>query len=333
MKKNLLLVLLCLPIHLLSQITTYQPMLDSINRWTLMWDYIPVFPENTACVYPISSWNSVNLFTSQDTVINTYSYLKILNNNGCTAGYIREDTSLKKVYFVDNLLNPEITLYDFSMQTGDSLSIQFHTTGPAYYWENGVYTLDSIQIHSYLSVQRNVFYLNCHSCQNSHTLSWIEGIGNLGNPIYPYSENYADPFNSSFFGVGCTEFPHPFTSGFVSCFEHIYKVYYDSCAYNSTITHLDSCSYDLGSAINDLNSGSIIISSNPFHEQMKITITEPSFHNSDFIIYDMEGRMIRREMVSDNAIVVNRKSMSSGLYIYRMTNNTGRIVSGKFSVQ
>ena len=83
---------------------------------------------------------------------------------------------MKRVYFIDNVFNPETLLYDFNMQIGDSIPFQFINAGPWGYWQNGYYRLDSIDSTTILQVARQTLHLNCHSCTNSKTISWIEGI-------------------------------------------------------------------------------------------------------------------------------------------------------------
>jgi hypothetical protein len=141
---------------------TYYPMLDSVNTWSyatqLMGVRLPASTQSMPCSYPIGTYsNTFTEFTLADTLINSTWYKPvIISSLPCTIGYMREDTAQQKVYFLDNQGNPEIVLYDFSMQVGDTITLNFYPGG----YTSGVYTLDSIVNVSIYAGTRRAFYLS-----------------------------------------------------------------------------------------------------------------------------------------------------------------------------
>src|SRR5262245_35684494 len=192
----------CSTIFLQAQ--TYTPVLDSLNIWYYTYNGCVARPAQaislyTPCNYSFPGPTGYSIqFTGQDTIINGYTYRQLVDSGGgmgsCEFGYVREDTALRKVYFKDVLGAPEIILYVFSLALGDSFPASFYYSSQGYsYFEDGLYTLDSVIALSINGVVRNSFYLNCDTCTNSRTLIWIEGIGSLGSFVYPYSVYYCAP--------------------------------------------------------------------------------------------------------------------------------------------
>ena len=122
------------------------------------------------------------VYTEDTSVIQGHIYLQINVHdlhlyNPCLLGYIREDTATGKVYFLDPDSMRDFVLYDFGMNIGDSMPITFTNNGQTGYFQTGSYTLDSIDNVDITAGARKEFFLNCHTCSNSHTLRWIEGCG------------------------------------------------------------------------------------------------------------------------------------------------------------
>lgn len=248
-KYSTLIVFLFLSINGFSQ--TYYPLLDSaVNRWYYTANVLPVLrPESTTllnCSYGNFFFGfSLIMETKGDTVFNGSSY-KILEEreygspSSCVYGYLREDTASRKVYFVDNIFSPEILLYDFSLAVGSTVPINFMFQGG--YYSSGTYTVDSIVTKPVLAGLRRHFYLS-HPSLSSHVLEWIEGVGHAGDLVYSYSANT----NGFGWFSQCGGFPYDFMQ-MLTCFEHVPKVYIDSCALQVALTNsclflADSCDY------------------------------------------------------------------------------------------
>jgi hypothetical protein len=322
MKKHLLIVFL---LPLISSAQNYHPLLDSTNTWTFVMNQLAVSPENTDCYYPfIPSQINGYLETTIDTTINLLSYKKLTQESMCTFGYIREDTSARKVFFVNKNFDQEELLYDFSMMPGDSISLAFDQNTMQSYWKDGYYVLDSIhQIPTYQGM-RQAYYLNCHSSNNSHTLEWIEGIGNLANPVYTYNMNEAQ---GGLF-ISCNAYQHSFDY-FLICFQHNQIQYFDSCSYSIAMVIVDSCHFYIPSSgiAGQNEQGLISIMSDANSVQLK---TAEDMNESALTLFDYSGKEILSRSFENHSILLERSSFAKGIYIYQVSGN-GKLITGKIS--
>lgn len=321
----------------------YVPMLDSVNEWHYVGNYIPVRQQqasqvaNLPCSFPLFFSQSMTEFTTHDTVMNALTY-KIVNSmqdgnpTPCTYGYMREDTAARKVFFVNNNFDPEILLYDFSMQIGDTMTVNFMQQGYIFY--NGLYTLDSItQVHINAGWRR-AFHLNNHAQSASHTLTWVESMGNYYDAFYQ-NANYGSgnfiPFAS------CSEFPHE-NIQFMTCFDHMSKVYYDSCAYHNAVTNMcfytqDTCNYyDICGSVKEISSvSSMDIFPNP--SCGKTTLSLEIKHADDFSVrvWDISGKEMIKEiplgmlMAGEKKIDLDLSSLSNGFYLVELKTAEGSV--------
>lgn len=241
----------------------YYPLLDSaVNRWTYISNYLPVRmadeTQSSNCTYgPTFTASSYEHFTGSDTVLNSITYKTLYQNNmgTCLYGFIREDTALKKVFFRDVNNSPEVLLYDFSMQQGNTINISFINNNG--FWNSGTYLLDSIRLKAihHAAGPRRVFYLHCTTNSGPYILRWIEGIGTFEHIVYPYSSNQ---FSFGWFTGYCQGEQYYFDQ-FLTCFSHTQKVYYDSCArtfasMNSCLYYQDTCNYwNICSSVKEYN--------------------------------------------------------------------------------
>ena len=306
MKKLLLIFLFFLPTLLPAQ--NYKPLLDSVNNWCYTGNDLPVNIPDTflagPCYYPISNgFENKNYYTLGDTLINGTIYKPLENadyyyNYNCRTGYIKEDTALRKVYFMDNVFSPEIVLYDFSMQLSDTITLHFYNS-PGYY-ENGIYQLDSIKpFITATGFSTKAFYLNCPNCSNSQrTIEWIEGIGSRGSPVLPFDNNYGG--GGLFAGLCGTwsAFPFDYTA-ILTSFAHGSRLYYDSCIIpfvinNSCFEYHDTCNFWIICGAIQEQDLSITISVHPNPSNRFITITTGKVYNNlvRFIIKNLAGQSV-----------------------------------------
>jgi hypothetical protein len=234
---------------------TYYPMLDPVsNDWYFVSAMVPVRLSQNAvnCAYGMGPWTSFSYksTTTGDTVIggNTYRKLEEVNTffpgNDCFFGYLREDTASRKIYFMDHQSGPETVLYDFSMQVGDSISLDFVNQG---YYQNGYFTVDSIGLISIPAGTRRIFFLNNHGIPwpTFYPLEWIEGVGHPGHLVYTHSAN---SYGGAAFFMCQDQLPRDYYQS-LSCFEHAaQKVFFDSCAHAEALNNMcfdyqDSCNY------------------------------------------------------------------------------------------
>jgi hypothetical protein len=132
MKKIILFVTLLISFNAKSQTSVYHPFPDSAANWNIV--------SHRPCGLGFDMWEyNYSIVISGDTLINGNTYHKLdipvqviethgaCNSNGTLvspgyyAGCIRQDTSIKKVFFVPPSDSVEWLLYDFNMAVGDSV--------------------------------------------------------------------------------------------------------------------------------------------------------------------------------------------------------------------
>lgn len=350
MKKLYLTLCLALSGAFLLNAQSYIPLLDSVNIWQYNSNLTPVQPPSknptTQSANPCSYFNWFNIYMTQntttDTIIDSLTYKIVkqiddINPVYCDFGYVREDTSTRHVWFKDNLGNPEYLLYDFSLQTGDTISLFFNTNGV---YSPGVYTVDSILPFQIRTGMSRMFYLKNHSSPFSPTLYWVEGVGCLMNVFYPYCVNA---------NVGAPLFPcnyYPTESfEYMTCFDHQTKIYFDSCKYNSALTNFcfmltDSCNYYniCGKIEENTLAIEMDIFPTPATDDVIFRINAPNNMNLNIIITDAFGRVVK---VADRTSVIGNVStvieqditeLSPGYY-YVILSSEGKTYSKAFVIQ
>lgn len=318
----------------------YQPLLDSVNIWHYVNSPITVRLEppstiaSAPCQYAAGYYSSKFQYTTYDTVIGLYSYKVVmeemdLNPNPCHFGYVREDTATRRVYFLDNAGNPEILLYDFSLQVNDTFSVSFLQNN---YYQSGVFEVDSIIP---FSTGYGTTRLFCLSNPSSpwNTLYWAEGVGCLLNAFYPYASNMM----GGFVFWSCT-LPMSQADEFLSCFEHTQKMYYDSCRFSYAATDqcfqvTDSCNYfNICGAIaeNKINA-EVELFPMPAHESLNVKFESQESETFTFVVYDVNGKSVLTDIAplrstgSAQTFTVNITSLAPGNYILQCNSASGQL--------
>ena len=152
MKK--LLLLLFISASLLKAQTPYKKMLGNANTdWYIFDVFIPVSQAGKLSSPTAPPSVQRGKYTAaKDTLLFTKTYKKFyqmymmpafpLNSH---VGYLREDTVNRKVYFMDKTTFLEELLYDFSMNVGDSIFMNFPSTTPPF--PKGYYKVKAIDVY------------------------------------------------------------------------------------------------------------------------------------------------------------------------------------------
>lgn len=149
-----------------SQTNVYHPFpLDSA---TWRFDY-----SNSTCNGYCFTYDNV---MKGDTTINLHSYKRYGSNQGA----IRQDISLKKIYYYNYNPSSESLLYDFNLSVGDTIP---HT------WYGNSDTASLVTVQSIDSIiingqNRNKFIL--HNQSFSSQIELIEGVGNTFGILSPF---------------------------------------------------------------------------------------------------------------------------------------------------
>jgi hypothetical protein len=304
-KINLLLGCLFLSV-LSSNAQKYYPMLDSINNWRYVSNFIPLTnhhnPVASTCSSPININQEGEIYTRRDTLIGSNSYKELIYsapyNTNCSFGFIREDTSTRKVFFLDRMSSPEVMLYDFSMHVNDSVFINLPYG--TYTYQTGYYRLDSIGSMHLQAGTRRVFYLNNHTQSGAYAsipLVWIESLGNPISNVYTYTT-----LSRQGAYWNCPGSQHLFTQ-FLTCFDHKNKVYYDSCAWHEALKSscfkvTDTCHFDnICGAVHELSSLSALeVYPNPASQNITLSMDVVKAGEFEMLIRDMTGRKVLKDL-------------------------------------
>ena len=165
MNKTTFLILFCI----LTSMTfsqDYYPLIEEDRSWNVL----NIIPSGWEPPFD-TTYNTESWYIKGDTIISTYEY-KILHSSSepdptswTLRGFMRED-STKKVWLRWKNDIEEILIYDFSLSTGDSISIGYM---PEYYH------IDSITSVEINGTTRNKYWISQEDYDWNDT--WIEGIG------------------------------------------------------------------------------------------------------------------------------------------------------------
>ncbi len=76
----------------------------------------------------------------------------------------------------------------------------------------------------------------------------------------------------------------------------------------------------------------VTIHPNPFHTSATIKINSP-VKESEFTLYDIQGKIIRKEIITQQITTIKRNSLSDGIYFYKLSAKSGEISTGKIVIQ
>ena len=274
----------------------YQKLIEENKIWYVL--------DVDECIYPCHR-TFINKF-QQDTIINDMKYHTSYETSDSTLQsfrninvYLREDTASQKVFWWDSFEGKDRLLYDFSLNTGDTIILDSNPIRASQI-ELIVDKVDTIKFGS--SNRKRIKLINPDKKNISEEEYWIEGIGstsgilNVGlnlamiSPSYQLSCVFQD--NQHIFSIG------------------------EPC-YMSTV----------GIEKNNQISGSLKISPNPVINESVITFEEKG-KNEDYIlrIFDGQGNICFQDSFKESlAYKVGNKDFAPGIYIATI-NNSKRIL-------
>lgn len=274
-----------------------------------------------------------------DTVYKNITY-KHVYDNGALVGIIREDTVAQKVYFRTYCdTTPELLLYDFSLQQGDTISYNFPFS-VAGNINNGVYTVDSIRtLYNYTNRYSRHFFLTNHSSPGQ-ILEIAEGIGSLNHPLFLYywfSQGVLSPY------VPTYAHPPLYFSRLVSCkWDDSVKVYGDSVAYylanggqkTVVITIHDSCDYTSKCCVAAIQTNALSeleIIPNPVSELVRLNLPGKA-EQLELINSVGEKVFVQHNLRNTTNLVLHVESLPPGIYILKVFASGG-VITKRLCVQ
>jgi len=210
-------------------------------------------------------------------------------------GCIRQDTTLKRVYFIESSSTIEKLLYDFNIQVGDTLHGNLTNYGDCA--DDSVITeMDSIFINGNFRKRWKVPTMLMPQYI-------IEGIGYIGGPFTPIC---------SWEG-----------SSYLSCFTQDNIVLYMD---TSNVIHPGLCGI-INSASSTKKINSPFLYPNPFHDYV---ILESPMFPATIEIYNLLGIKVFEQKIVSNQTIIQTNHLENGLYFYLLKNNSSETSSGKF---
>ncbi len=203
------------------------------------------------------------------------------SSNWDYVGAIREDTILRRVYFLPMDSIHERLLYDFSLNVGDTLKSYLNT----YCQHPTVTEIDSILING---DYRKRWTFNDGGCLWNGQI--IEGIGSTMGLLIPFVN----------FEWG----------GYLTCFsEENVNIYSQD---NTT------CPLPLITGINNSKKqySNLTISPNPAKNSITISQTEPMFNKYE--IYSMNGKLVTESKINGILQKVDLTGYTEGMYIVKL---------------
>ncbi len=291
MKTTIIFSILLLPSILWGQVINHFDNLDS--KW------------NVAKTYPAANQQNPNFVATTttvfgfqgDTIINSEQWFKIYSSNDSLfqndlvyRGLLRADNS--KVFYLDTL-NQLDTLYDFSLNVGDSVLFDLYGMYPE--WLQ-VVNVDSIQISGNY-YKRLKFAEPTIQAFDELNETWIEGIGSIHGPLFP---NFPVKFSQ--------EIPD---SMLLTCtFSNNQQVWqhptYPSC-YVNIVLSVDNFEYS-----------DFKIYPNPFSSQINIENNKNEKYT--LTIINSLGQVIRQEQLKSNTETIDLPELKAGIYLLRIND-------------
>ncbi len=287
MKKLLLFISILVVQFANAQTNIYHPFPDSSAHWNI-----------NRLVFCLTTGGVANenytIEIAGDTLINSTVYHKLntpfveyLPTGNCPSftlpgykGAIRQDTSLKKVFFIPPTNNVEQLLYDFNLQIGDTVKG---------FTESFNFTIDTvISIDSVIvgSTYRKRWFIN-----NCYNIYLIEGVGST------YGLLALSP--------GCITDADDYS---IICFQQNGQSQYPITGNNcETITSLNPIENDFTG---------IKVSPNPATDKLILLNFTPSNHRNNISIFDALGKQVLSiNNLTNNSIDISK--LAKGLYLLK----------------
>ena len=251
-------------------------------------EYLPIAQKgNEWHTFETGIWqinNYVN-WCSGDTLIENVRYMKIMGtvNDSYPIFYtlLREEDG--KVWKRYSIAHPETLLYDFTASVGDTLRI-------GDFAEEMV--LDSISVVQIGDVDRRKFWfgLEYDGLGNPRAKeTWVEGIGSDFGLLW-----------SGYYGV---------YDGWhcLLCFHQYGELVWQNPEYNT-------CSYPYD-AIEENKDSEISVYPNPGNDVLNI---KTGLKDARVEVYDMNGRLVHRQAITENVTGIDAGGWASGTYIWKV---------------
>ena len=291
MRTTIIFSILMLPLILWGQVINHFDNVDS--KWNVAKTYPDASPQN-----PDFVTTTTTVFGFQgDTIINSEQWFRLYSTSDSLfqhdlsfRGLLREQNA--KVFYLDTL-NQLYTLYDFSLNVGDSVLFDLYGMHPE--WLK-VVNVDSIQINGNYYRQLKFAEPTFQAFDELKEI-WIEGIGSIHGPLFP---NIPVKFSQ--------EMPD---SLLITCsFSNSQQVWqhptYPSC-YINIVLSAEQLVFD-----------DFKIFPNPFND--RICIENSRMDRYELTILNSSGQTIKQTQINNDNLTIDLAELKAGIYFLRIDN-------------
>ncbi len=291
--KKLLIVILAFTFSLTAFSQQYEKFLTNESHWYVSYC-------NFSCVTDY-------YLAKQDTVIGSYTYKLLDRFHFMKNMALREDTILKRVYFLSVPANKETLLYDFGLLPGDSMEVNNPISPlPS---NAGWYLLDSIKLEPFLDGSHKVFYLS--EKYGSNTTRWVEGMGSFALVNTPSSDRDLNG------------------TGDLTCF------YKDGIkVYESDTLPTGECDTLLMVGVKPImnSDNSLNVYPNPAKNYFTVGINLLTVKPAKIAIYNIDGKIIHSDILNNFKTRIDCQNWQNGIYFIELTRGD-KVYSEKLIVQ
>lgn len=269
------------------------PMLQEGNQWSI--GYGDGFS---------NSYLSYDLTVDGEIVINGLTY-KTLIRNSQPKCLLREENGV--VYIYDHIINDEEVLLNFNLEIGDIFDLNV--------FKNDLCFLTGSDIFEQLILID--VYTEFIAGEDRKVMEFEE-VGTAGDPFY--KEYWIEGIGSTA-GFAPGGYYYDFGTDLI-CFTKDGETTF--------FNNHNTCVYELG--IDDFNKNQSILSPNPVTHISVLQFTSEGLVDT-VKIFDVSGRLVQEEKVTQDQIHINAMDYRSGLYFYQVYSKKQLLATEKFIVQ
>jgi hypothetical protein len=273
----------------------YYPFPDSGAVWTII-----IETQSSPTNYHMG-YNSYEL--QGDTVIGSYTYKKIINGDNSVLGGIRNDIPNHKVYFAGDFHwnnYGDTLLYNFDLNVGDT----------AY---NDIYNSQWVTVTAIDSVIVQGQYHKRLILNDFQGEEWVEGVGSLNHPLAPLDFEFE--WNNT---LSCLQLAN-------NSISYQNGNFTTSC--NSWHPYPAYCGLMGETALTEENFSVKFIQNT---ENSLMISVQKANGPTTISVFDIAGKELFAKKETDPNCVIDLTNFASGLYILRVSDNSGNAVSEKF---
>lgn len=340
-----------------AQSTTYHPMLADTNIWSVYMDVMPILLQpqsNTTLSQPpsVQQFGPGNISTVKDTVVGskTYTMFYSRSNEDYPAlwSLLREDTATQQVFLLSAGDTTERITYDFSLNTGDSIWLDF-SYQQSNTLQSGWWYVDSTSTYMITAGPRKALYLSnpnnpLHNGNQIRFIQWIESVGCNISPLY-LDETTTESLSQceQFMGPGCSFNAHLYSVTCASqngiqtfsseCWENVRNVMQFAYPFG------DTCLFILMGAVHDAELGikEVKLIPNPASGNTQLLFEGETSNEFSITITNVLGEIVGEVPLTwyakgQHTVQLSLSGYAPGIYSVNLIGESGRI-SVKMVVQ